>query len=116
MKFSRQLLWFSAVGAVGLVVDVAVLLLAREWLGVYAARLLSFLAAATVTWLLNRRLTFGGQRATGSLWHEYLGYLGLMVAGGLVNYAVYSLLVWQLPHGRCCWPCMWPRAAWPGWR
>ena len=30
---------------------------------------------------------------------EYLRYLGLMLGGGAVNLAVYSLLAWTLPQG-----------------
>jgi len=97
-KPAQRLLWFCVVGAIGYLVDVAVLLTTRDYLGVYGARLLSFMAAATATWVLNRRLTFSGRHAGVGLWAEYLRYLGLMVFGGAVNYAVYSLLAWQLPH------------------
>lgn len=96
MKGGSSLLWFCVAGVVGLAVDVAVLVGVREWLGPYAGRLVSFLAAATATWLLNRRLAFADRPAGVGLWGEYVRYLGLMAAGGLVNYGTYSALAWSL--------------------
>ncbi len=59
---------------------------------------MSFLAAATVTWILNRSFTFrretfpdGTSRAHPA--GEWLAYLGLMVIGGVVNYGTYALAV-----------------------
>jgi len=98
MSGGRQLLLFGIVGVIGFVVDVSTLLLARDWLGVYAARVLSFVVAATATWLLNRRLTFTVRRESMGLLREYVGYVGAMVAGAAVNYVIYSGLVWYLGH------------------
>lgn len=44
---------------------------------------------------------FAGRSASGSLVTEYLRYLGLMLGGGAVNLAVYSLLAWTLPKAHC---------------
>lgn len=96
MNAKRSLLWFGIVGAAGLVVDVTVLMALREVLGVYGARLASFVVAATFTWACNRRLTFSHRSVAMGLWDEYARYIGLMLGGGLVNYAIYSLLAWQL--------------------
>jgi putative flippase GtrA len=100
-----QVLRFGIVGGVGFLVDAGLLHVMLELgLGYYGGRVVSFLAAATVTWILNRSFTFrpesppsGSQRAT----HrgpthparEWLAYLGLMVIGGLVNYGTYALAV-----------------------
>jgi putative flippase GtrA len=56
----QQLGLFTLVGAAGFLIDAGMLLLLANVLGVniYVARLLSWLAAATFTWLLNRTLTF----------------------------------------------------------
>ena len=86
------LLWFGLVGVAGLVVDVAVLMALRETLGVYGARLASFVMAASCTWILNRTLTFSHRSSEMGLWGEYARYMGLMLGGGLVNYLVYFLL------------------------
>lgn len=96
MRNTRRLLWFATAGVIGLVVDIGVLAALRQSLGVYGARVASFLVAATATWLINRRLTFTDRPADVGLLEEYLRYLGLMLGGGLVNFLVYSLLTWQL--------------------
>jgi putative flippase GtrA len=92
MKIGREFLSFAVVGVVGLVVDVAVLYLLAPWLGWYVARVLSFLAAATTTWVLNRRYTFASRIGeSGSMWGEYLGYLVTMLGGAVLNYGAYVL-------------------------
>jgi len=55
-----RFLRFALVGTIGFVVDASVLRLvvAIFAINLYAGRLVSFLAAATVTWLLNRTFTF----------------------------------------------------------
>jgi putative flippase GtrA len=91
MKLGRQFLSFAVVGAIGFVVDVAVLYLVAPLLGWYGARVLSFLAAATATWALNRRYTF--RRSEASVLREYLGYLLTMLGGAVVNYGAYVLVL-----------------------
>jgi putative flippase GtrA len=91
MKLGRQFLSFAVVGAIGFVVDVAVLYLMAPLLGWYGARVLSFLAAATATWALNRRYTF--RRSQASVLREYLGYLVTMLGGAVVNYGAYVLVL-----------------------
>lgn len=83
---------FSAVGAIGFVVDSAVLLLLTELLGAgpFLARIPSFLAAATVTWWFNRKWTFE-RNLQKPIFQEWLEYLFAMKVGALVNFSVYSL-------------------------
>lgn len=92
MTLTRELLRFGLVGIIGLAVDVTLLALLREPIGIYAARLASFLGAATTTWILNRRFTFADRSAGIHICSEYVRYLGLMLGGGLVNLAAYSIL------------------------
>lgn len=93
---SRQFFWYCAVGCVGLFVDVVTLAMMRNALGIYGARAVSFLVAATATWLMNRRVTFSViPDKQGGIMREYAHYLGVMAAGGLVNYATYSALAWK---------------------
>ena len=95
MSLPTQFLRFGLVGAAGFLVDVGVLY-AMRGLGLdpYTARLVSFLAAATFTWLGNRFFTFGtpARRATrlGGEWAAYIAAMGL---GGLVNYGTYAMLI-----------------------
>ncbi len=87
---SAQFLRFCIVGGIGFVVDAGVLhlLVASQWAGPYAARVLSFLFAATATWAINRRYTF--QVAHASSGQEWARYSVLMLAGAFVNYSVYA--------------------------
>jgi putative flippase GtrA len=89
------MLSFGIVGAIGFLVDAGLLhLMLKLGLGYYGGRLVSFLAAATATWILNRSFTF--RRESPSATHpagEWLAYLGLMVIGGVVNYGTYALAV-----------------------
>jgi putative flippase GtrA len=93
MKAGREFLFFAAAGVAGLGVDVGVLYLAAPVLGWYLARVLSFAAAATATWALNRRYAFGARHSEVSLAREYLGYLLTMLGGAFVNYGVYVLVL-----------------------
>lgn len=87
---TRRLALFAVAGVLGFMVDVGVLYLLAPWLGWYAARVLSFVAAATATWVFNRRFTFA-VGAVASLWREYASYVAAMLGGAAVNYAVYVL-------------------------
>lgn len=93
----RELLRFAAAGILGLAVDVAVLYLAMA-IGMdrFSGRGLSFLAAVWTTWQFNRRFTFT-RRDQLSAWKEWWRYLSAMLAGGAVNYAVYSVIVIMQP-------------------
>ena len=62
--WNTEFVRFAAVGTVAFVVDTMVLYLAL-WvgLGLYAGRVVSYLAAATFTWYGNRHITFVDARA-----------------------------------------------------
>jgi putative flippase GtrA len=83
-------------GTVGFVVDSGVLYLCVRLFGwdPYSGRALSFLAAATTTWALNRRFTFRNQTPRTRLPGQYLRYLLGALTGGSVNYATYAGLVY----------------------
>jgi len=93
----KKPLRFLLAGGIGFVVDAAVLavLLAGTPFDPFTARLLSIAAALLVTWMLNRRLTFGpSDRA---LIVEGARYGGVGTATSLVNYGVYSALLLAIP-------------------
>lgn len=94
----RQLLSFSIVGVIGFLVDTAALYVAIGLLGagLYGGRVISYLAAATVTWALNRRFTFEAQRSANRV-AEWGRFLAANAVGGSVNYATYALLVMFCP-------------------
>ncbi len=75
--------------------DTAVLYATAPMLGWYGARVVSFLAAATATWWLNRLYTFAaaGPMPPRAVFYQYLRYLQAMMLGGLVNYLVYAATI-----------------------
>jgi putative flippase GtrA len=94
-KVVGQFLRFGMVGGIGFLVDTGILY-AMLALGLdrYSGRVVSFLGAATATWILNRSFTFRSNSPSGA--HpagEWLAYLGLMAIGGLVNYGTYAAAI-----------------------
>lgn len=79
---------FGLVGVVGFLVDTAVVYAVLSF-GVefFAARIPSFLAAATTTWALNRAFTFRGARDE-PLHVQWAKFLAANAVGGVINYAV----------------------------
>ncbi len=93
VKFPAQLFWYALSGVAGFVVDSTVLYLLKDMMGLYAARLVSFLCAAFSTWLINRAITFRNRKSGHSKGKEFSLYLALMSIGGCVNYSVYALMI-----------------------
>ena len=85
---------FLGIGAIGFVVDSAGLYaLLAAGMGLITGRLISFLIAATATWVLHRKITFRTQ--TRPSVKEWLRFLISNALGGGANLGVYSLLVTQ---------------------
>ena len=102
MKGWRQFRMFALVGVAGFVVDVTALYSAALVLNWYAARLVSFFLAASVTWYLNRISTFRQGRPlqqSPNAWRTEFGRYVIMVsAGALLNYAIYAGIVHWSNH------------------
>ena len=94
MEFFR----FCMVGTVGFIVDAGTLALLVASLvpNPYWARLISYLLAATTTWILNRSFTFRVTGGGGKHW-EWVRYVVLNAVGGGLNYGTYALLVYRFP-------------------
>jgi len=90
MRIGKEFLSFAIVGAIGFVVDVGVLYIASPHLGWYGGRVLSWTAAATATWLLNRRFTFRARHSGASIVREYVHYMLTMIGGAVDNYSAYA--------------------------
>jgi len=102
-EFVRQIILFGLAGSVGFLLDVFLLYLLRQHLGLYFGRAFSFSVSTIVTWAINRTFTFIGRRSLLELHKEFISYFLLMLMGGLVNYLVYvacivfSLTAHQFP-------------------
>lgn len=92
-----QLARFALVGVIGFLVDAGTL---QAYLALlpghfFSGRAISYLAAASTTWALNARFTFGQQtRAPLAQWGRFLLF---NLSGGAVNYGVYAILVASVP-------------------
>lgn len=93
MKFLKEVFLFGVSGVLGFIVDTAVLYALRSHLGLFGARLFSFVAAVFVTWAFNRRVTFSKRQSGLRRENEFLAYFVLMLGGGVVNYSLYAWLV-----------------------
>jgi len=98
MQLRHQVLRFSVIGGFAFIVDVGVLYsLHARGIDLYTARVFSFIAAATFSWLGNRLYTFqSAATQLRKLPGEWLKYLFAMLLGGSVNYAIYSLAISQV--------------------
>ena len=96
-----QLLRFVIVGGFGFLVDAGVvsLLVATTGLGLYWGRLVSFLCAASTTWVLNRNFTFRGHGSDNRV-REWGKFLVVSIGGAIINYGVYAVTIELWPLAR----------------
>lgn len=93
VRMAAEFFRFGVVGTAGFVVDSAVLIAALAlgsgpWLG----RLISYVAAATATYLLNRAWTFRGAER-GAPMRQWALFLVINLAGFACNYGTYAALI-----------------------
>ena len=107
MPLRKQIALFCVSGAIGFVVDAGIVQFMVSELdsNPYGARVISFLAAATTTWLFNRNFTFAGRNPGASKRRELIRYLIAMAGGFALNYGTYALAVWLVPLVRS-WPAI----------
>ena len=92
----QRIVRFVFAGGVGFVADAAALwlLLSITPLGPFIARILSIGFALSVTWLLNRQLTFSP--SSRGIAQEGVRYGSVGIATSIVNYLVYSAILLTL--------------------
>lgn len=97
LSLLRALLRFGVVGVVGFLVD-ATVLYGGLWLGLgpWLGRVLSYLAAATTTFALNRAWTFRDAARAAPL-RQWALFLLVNLAGFAANYGTYAALTAGLP-------------------
>lgn len=95
----RQFISFGCVGVAGLVVDAAVLWLMLYGVGSdpYSGRLVSYIAAATVTWVFNRAFTFKDVPMRDGLFRQWFKFLLANLSGFAANYLTYVLCINFVP-------------------
>ena len=81
-----QFVRFAQVGAVGFLVDWACFtLFLKLGAGLLIGRAISYLCAATSTWIMNRYWTFATTQS--SLFRQWVMFLSANAFGGAINYA-----------------------------
>jgi putative flippase GtrA len=93
----KRLVRFIFAGGVGFVADAAALwfLLAVTPLGPFTARVISIGFALSITWSINRHLTFSPSGR--GIAQEGARYGGVGIATSIVNYLVYCAMLFALP-------------------
>lgn len=96
-RFIGEVFRFGAVGAVGFVVDAGVLTLGLlAGTGPWFGRLLSYLAAATTTYCLNRAWTFQAADRSRPM-RDWGVFLVVNLVGFACNYGTYAALMTGVP-------------------
>ena len=104
--FDSQFIRFCVVGGIGFMVDAGILQLLAVFttIDLYIGRIVSYLLAATCTWLLNRRFTFSNPK-TAKPHKEWSYYVTLNAIGGGINYGVYAFCLLTFETVRA-WPVL----------
>jgi len=96
-RVAVELLRFGVVGVAGFVVDAGVLTAAIALgLGPWFGRVVSYLAAATTTYALNRAWTFRAATSTRPV-QQWMLFLVVNLVGFAFNYGTYAALVACVP-------------------
>lgn len=95
----RRLPGFVFVGAIGFLIDASILTLLMTGFGFdhYTARAISFTAAVTATWYLNRRWVFE-RNAVPMSGREYTSYLFVQFIGAVINLSVFVVVIEFVPR------------------
>lgn len=98
MRVAGEFLRFGIVGVAGFAVDATVLTAALAvGLGPWIGRALSYLAAATTTFLLNRAWTFRGASPGARPMRQWALFLLVNLVGFASNYGTYAALISTVP-------------------
>ncbi len=88
---------FGIVGGIGFLFDTATVYALRHAIGIYAAGLVAYGVAATVTWALNRVWTFRDVGKAGRAHRQWLRFLGANLVGFTLNRGTFAVLVGFVP-------------------
>lgn len=92
---------FSVAGGIGFLTEAVILTWLVQGLGLnaYGARVISFGIAVTVTWAINRNLTFGDRKNVARA-REYSAYVSVQIVGAVINFLVYAVAIALYPGFR----------------
>lgn len=99
LRVVGEFMRFGVVGVVGFLVDVGVLKVALSLgLGPWFGRIISYVAAASTTFALNRAWTFrsrqaGGQDSAGRVGRQWAVFLMVNLVGFAFNFGTYAALL-----------------------
>lgn len=90
----NRLIKFAIVGTIGFIVDASILLFFVHIinLSIEFSRIISFISAVFITWLINRSFTFA-KNTDFNKKKEYGLYFVLQTIGALINYVIFIILV-----------------------
>jgi putative flippase GtrA len=98
MRLAAEFLRFGVVGTAGFIVDSAVLMAGIALgLGPWIGRAVSYLVAATTTYLLNRAWTFRGMAREAPVVRQWATFVLVNLVGFAANYGTYAALVAGVP-------------------
>ena len=94
----RRLKYFVCIGGIGFLIDGGLLSLLTEiaHLSPYISRSISFPIAVSVTWYLNRRITFFSNASIIKT-TEYTRYFVIQIVGACINLGTFGLLLKYIP-------------------
>lgn len=91
--FQFSLVRFLLVGGVGLSLNVCLVYTLRDYIGLVPSRMVSYVAAFTVTWFLNRWFTFHSNDP--KKMRQWSRYASIYVGTGVLHIASFAFLVNQ---------------------
>ncbi len=98
LRLAGEVFRFGVVGTVGFFVDAGVLTLGlRAGTGPWIGRVLSYLAAASVTFGLNRAWTFRAADRSRPMGRDWSLFLLVNLVGFACNYSTYAALIAGVP-------------------
>ena len=98
LRLVGEFLRFGVVGVAGFAVDATTLVAALALgLGAWFGRVLSYVAAASTTYALNRAWTFRGRGGRQQPMRQWALFLLVNLAGFAANYGTYAMLIMMSP-------------------
>ena len=89
----EQFISFGLVGFAGLGVDLTCVYGLRPFTNLYVAGLAAYVVAASITYGLNRTLTFRSHVSQVALWRQWVSFLAANFAGFILNRGTYAVLI-----------------------